>query len=108
MSRFILWESDRLSSWSRTTYPLGFGTSSVKRDMGIGPLILWESGIWEMDFNLNPLFGGRTFVQRAFVQGISTLMLPDKQMCLSKTVYSVFFERDREIMAERQREKTYS
>ena len=55
---FILWESGHLSSGNRTTYPLGFGTSSGKRDMGngtlyplgIGPLILWETGIsilWE-------------------------------------------------------------
>ena len=50
---FILWESGHLSSGNRTTYPLGFGTSSGKRDMGngtlyplgIGPLILWETGI---------------------------------------------------------------
>ena len=55
---FILWESGHLSSGNRTTYPLGFGTSSGKRDMGngtlyplgIGPLILWETGnsiLWE-------------------------------------------------------------
>ena len=63
----IFWESDHLSSGNRTTYPLGFGTSSWTRDMGngtrypfgfgpnilwetdhlssgIGPLILWDSG----------------------------------------------------------------
>ena len=34
--RFVLWESNHLSSGKRTTlYPLGFG-----------PLILWENAIW--------------------------------------------------------------
>ena len=44
----ILCESDHLSSVNRTTYPLGFGTSSGKRDLengtryslGIGPLMI--------------------------------------------------------------------
>ena len=50
---FIVWESDHLSSGNRTTYHLGIGTFSGKRDipilwerfypLGIGTLILWES-----------------------------------------------------------------
>ena len=57
---FILWEAghlnlwerlDHITSWNRTTFPLGSGTSSGNRDMGngtrfplgFGPLIPWET-----------------------------------------------------------------
>ena len=37
---FILWETGHSTLWERN-FPLG-----------IGPLILWDSGIWESVFNL--------------------------------------------------------
>ena len=51
---FIVWESDHLPSGNRTAYHLGSGTFSWETGhsillerfypMGIGPLILWDSG----------------------------------------------------------------
>ena len=82
---FILWESGHLSSGNRTTYPLGFGTSSGKRDMGngtlyplgIGPLILWETGnsiLWEsgkgeMRYNPSPLLVDCPLKKELFICG---------------------------------------
>ena len=41
---FILWESDHLSSGNRTTYPLGFETSSGNGTWETGHVIPWELG----------------------------------------------------------------
>ena len=62
--QFIIWETRNSIPWERfsenpTTYPLGIGTSSGKLDvgngqrhsLGFGPLILWETAIWEMRYN---------------------------------------------------------
>ena len=54
----FLWELDHLSSGNRTTYPLGFRTSSGKLDMrngtryslGFGPLILWKTSSGNREF----------------------------------------------------------
>ena len=70
---FILWETGYSTLWERfsgeiplgnvrTTYPLGFWTSSGKRNTLFSAIwttyplgdILWESGIWESVFN--PLY----------------------------------------------------
>ena len=82
---FILWESDHLSSGNRTTYPLGIGPlilwdsghplgNMTCYPLGFGPLILvgnilWESGIWEMRCNRNTYKKKCLFIKSIFFRG---------------------------------------